>query len=151
VTVIAVAPSTTWSLVIITPSERTTNPVPTPVLVPEPEKGSNVRTFVVTLTTAGDAAFTVRTTGSELATYVEFESGCAVAEPVDGDEVTAGARSDSAVSAEAHPVIRTSPRTRTLDLIRLALPLEPGLPMAHLLHRRRGRAALMRPVKTHRL
>jgi hypothetical protein len=47
------------------------------VLVPEPEKGSNVRTLVVTLTTAGDAAFTVRTTGSEFATYVELDSGFA--------------------------------------------------------------------------
>jgi hypothetical protein len=121
------------------------------MVVPEPEKGSNVRTLVVTLTTAGDAAFTVLTTGSELATYAEFESGFAVAEPVDGDDVTAGARSDSAVSAEAHPVIRTSPRTRALVLIRLALAFEPGLPMAHLLHRRRGRAARVWTVKAHHL
>jgi hypothetical protein len=41
------------------------------VLVPEPVNGENVRTLLVTLTTAGEAARTDRTTGSVLVVEVE--------------------------------------------------------------------------------
>src|SRR6266498_3264755 len=62
-TVIRWACSTTWKLVTTIPSDRMTNPVPTP-RPDSPPRGSGWNRLVVTLTTAGRTAWTTRTMGS---------------------------------------------------------------------------------------
>jgi hypothetical protein len=63
ITVMRCAPSTTWKLVTIVPSERTMKPVPTPRSRFCPN-GVGWNRLVTTLTTAGWTRFTTWTTGS---------------------------------------------------------------------------------------
>src|SRR6266496_3651845 len=60
----ATAPSTTWKLVTMMPSDRITNPVPTPFPCAAPPSGLACTIDVVTLATAGATRLTTWTTGS---------------------------------------------------------------------------------------
>ena len=58
------APSTTWQLVTMTPSDRTMNPVPTPWPSWGLPNWSAEKMSVVTFTVAGRTRFTTAATGS---------------------------------------------------------------------------------------
>ena len=76
------APSTTWQFVTTTPSERTMNPVPTPLPSWALPSWSVWKTSVVTLTTDGRARFTTPATDPAPVVATVVLSGSAVDAPL---------------------------------------------------------------------
>src|SRR4051794_40123183 len=128
VTVIRCAPSTTWKLVTMMPSDRMMNPVPTPRPGVCPPNGLFSSRFVVTFTTAGRALCTTWTTGSAFGSRLsgaEDGSGAGLTDEVgwgvgvsaDGDGDVEAARTEFQegtltpfpdVPSEAQPVATTA-------------------------------------------
>jgi len=122
--VILFACSTTWQFVMITPSERTTKPVPTPWPPPRVSNRS-----VVTFTTAGRTRFTTFSIGSRPAgngASLNVEAGLDdAADDEDGDfdptvNVHAVPRTASNVMGTSRRRMRDPPDVMVTRMIRVA-------------------------------